>query len=772
MSYNPLESAHQSHQVYQDHDPSFSQSTGFLAPQPASKPKTSKWIRVGIPVAVAVIVAAAVVAGVVASRKSKSSSANSPAAAAAASASSASAKLAAGIFATATNSEYMIPIYPSTTNTAAYTAPTFNSAASGWPADPFAPSNPSVLSVRPDRPRLIAPAYKWAALPSLIASDPYLALWNASIFNNASQYDALPVVPYFDDGDSGILDVARQVKQRVKAFSYVYRMTNNTHWVDRTWEELQNAAGNGTTPWGPDVDRWNSAHFLDTAELSAAYGIAYDWLYDIWTPTQKSSIMSSLITLGLEPGVQALTNSSIFTGWWAKNIEGNWNCVCNNGLTMASLAILGDDTSGIASQLLGLTVENAKANCAFAVSSDGTWSETADYWYFGTTGHAEMASSLVTATGSDYGLFSVNPNLWQVGLFHMYGQGATSLFNWGDNGPNKYTATANSLILYASQFNQPQFALFQRDQHDSADPWNMFWYNPQVSGAFWDGLPLDRAFDNSTDQWMSMRSSWTDGNALFVGIKAGTLQGHQTHNDLDVGDFVLDALGTRWAGELGDGDYLSPDYFSNDTQGSARWMYYRKMTEGQNTILIGATNQNVAAKPTINHGTSNTTQGSSTVFTPPSDSTAFFTTDMTSAYFSATSVKRGIRLLNGRKQVLLQDEITATASVMWRMHTNATVSISGTSATLTLDGKTMDVSIVNAPDGATFTKSDATRLSTDVTPPAADQPNPGVTVLLISLPAGTYNLQVLFNPQWNDGTKFVTPPSVALDSWTLRSHDT
>lgn len=55
-------------------------------------------------------------------------------------------------------------------------------------------------------------------------------------------------------------------------------------------------------------------------------------------------------------------------------------------------------------------------------------------------------------------------------------------------------------------------------------------------------------------------------------------------------------------------------------------MYYRKMTEGQNTILIGATNQDVTAKPTIQFGTSNTTQGSSTVFTPDSDSTAYFTT--------------------------------------------------------------------------------------------------------------------------------------------------
>ncbi|KAJ7765415.1 chondroitin AC/alginate lyase [Mycena maculata] len=766
MSYDPLVSNR--HQVYGNEDPSFNQSTGFITP---ARPKkgTSNWIKFGIPVAVLVIVAA-VVGGILGTRK-HTSAATSASASSSAAAASASAKLADGLLATATNSYYMIPVYPSTTATSAYSTPTFNTAAAGWPTDSFAPATPSVLSVRPDRPRLIAPAYKWAALPALIASDPYLTYWNASIFSNASQYDALPAVVYYMDGDSGILDVARQVKQRVKAFGYVYRMTNDSHWVDRTWEELQNAAGNGTTSWGPDVDRWNAAHFLDTAELSAAYGIAYDWLYDMWTDDQKAMIRSTLIEYGLFPGVQGYTNSTDYNGWWDNDIWGNWNCVCNNGLTMASLAILGDDTTGYAEQLLGLTVDNAKANCAYAVSNDGTWNETNDYWYFGTTGHAEMSSSLITATGSDYDLLTVNPDFYKTGLFHMYGTGATSLFDYGDSGPNKYTATANSIIFYAEQYNQPQYALFQRDRVDAADPWNMFWYNPQVQGAFWDGLALDQTFINPGDQWMSMRSSFTDANALYVAVKAGTLQGHQTHNDLDVGDFVIDALGTRWAGELGDGDYLSPYYFSNDTQGSARWMYYRKMTEGQNTILIGATNQDVKAQPTINYGSDNATQSASTEFTPDSSSTAFFTTDMTSAYFNATSVKRGIRMINGRKQVLLQDEITASASVQWRMHTNATVSASGTSATLTLDGQTMDVSILNAPDGATFSTSDAVRLSTDVTPPEPDQPNPGVTVLLITLPAGTYNLQVLFSPQWNDGSSSVTPPSVDLDNWTLTSHD-
>ena len=130
-------------------------------------------------------------------------------------------------------------------------------------------------------------------------------------------------------------------------------------------------------------------------------------------------------------------------------------------------------------------------------------------------------------------------------------------------------------------------------------------------------------------------------------------------------------------------------------------------------------------------------------------------------------------MLNGRKQVLLQDEITAQAGLQWRMQTNATIALDGTSATLTLDGQTMKVSIVNPPSGAQFTRSDAVRFTTDPTPPAADQPNPGVSVLIIDLPAGTYSLQVLFNPQWPGmaANDYVTPKAVALDSWSLTSHN-
>lgn len=138
-----------------------------------------------------------------------------------------------------------------------------------------------------------------------------------------------------------------------------------------------------------------------------------------------------------------------------------------------------------------------------------------------------------------------------------------------------------------------------------------------------------------------------------------------------------------------------------------------------------------------------------------------------------TTLSRGVRLINNRQQILLQDEINTAGSVMWRMHTNATVSVNGASATLTIGSQTMIVEIQNPPDGAVFTTMDAVRLPTDPIPPEPDQPNPGVTVLVIDLPAGQYTLEVLFSPQWPglSSSDYQTPPSVALADWSLTSHN-
>ncbi|KAF9508914.1 hypothetical protein BS47DRAFT_1332487 [Hydnum rufescens UP504] len=758
------------------------------ARSPQKRSGVSPWIKFGVPLLVIAIIGG-VVGGVVASRHSKKGSSTSSTSPSASSGATQSGIVAAGLFYTATDG-YGLPVYPSTTNSALYGQPTFNpSPTAAWPTDTFSFSSaasPAPTSVRTDRPRLIAPAYKWAALPALIQKDPYLRSWNDTIFGNATVILGQDPLLYQIDGGlsgSGVLDIARQTKMRIKSLAYAYRVSNQTKYADRAYRELQNAAGNTSNPFGNAGDNWNTAHFLDVAEFTAAFAIGYDWLYDYWTAEQRTNIMWSILNLGLKWGIGGFTQPSVYTfSWWttAGNNNGNWNCVCNSGLTMGALAILGDDPTGMAQQILGLTIPNAQQGCVNGPSTDGSWSETANYWYFGTTGHAEMTSSLLTATGSDYGLLNTNPSFNLTGLYHLFVTGMTSLFNYGDHGPNKYSTNANGMIFYGGQYDAPQYMLMQRDRIDAAEPHALFWYDPRVSGAFWDTLPLDHFFDNGKDQWVSMRTSWTNNTGVYVAMKAGNLTGHQAHGDLDGGDFVLDAMGERWAGELGSGQYLSQGYFSNETQSSDRWLYYRKRTEGQNTIVVNKQNQNVLAQPTVSFNSSGTVQaGGTTVFTVPSDSTAYFTADLTDSYFG-TSVKRGIRMINGRKQVLLQDDITnANATSEWRMHTNATVSVSAATATLTMpaSGKKLVASILNPPSGVVFSTGPPVRYSTDPALPSGDisqdQPNVNVTVLLIEIPTGTSSIQVLFNPQWDGVTadQFTTPPSVPIDNWSLTSHN-
>jgi hypothetical protein len=143
-------------------------SAGFISGQSGApygrNKQTSKWLKFGLPALVLALIAGGVVVAVILTRKKSSDSDSSSSSGSGSS--SGNAKNAA-IFPTATNSQFSVPIYPSATNTALYTEPTFaSSKASVWPSDSFAPSNPSVKSVRPDRPRLIAPRTSGPRSPS------------------------------------------------------------------------------------------------------------------------------------------------------------------------------------------------------------------------------------------------------------------------------------------------------------------------------------------------------------------------------------------------------------------------------------------------------------------------------------------------------------------------------------------------------------------------------------------------------------------------------
>ncbi|KIO18273.1 hypothetical protein M407DRAFT_32055 [Tulasnella calospora MUT 4182] len=164
-------------------------------------------------------------------------------------------------------------------------------------------------------------------------------------------------------------------------------MAGQTMRVDRAWKELSNASGQSFASFGEKGENWNAPHFLDAAEFTAAFAVGYDWLHHAWTDQQKETIWTAIVTLGLQYGLEVCTNNAAY-GWCGRPLTGNWNCVCNGGLTMGALTILRDDITNTASRILNETIPMGVANA----TSDGTWTETANYLYFGTTSHVDLLS--------------------------------------------------------------------------------------------------------------------------------------------------------------------------------------------------------------------------------------------------------------------------------------------------------------------------------------------------------------------------------------------
>jgi hypothetical protein len=89
--------------------------------------------------------------------------------------------------------------------------------------------------------------------------------------------------------------------------------------------------------------------------------------------------------------------------------------------------------------------------------------------------------------------------------------------------------------------------------------------------------------------------------------------------------------------------------------------------------VYNGSNQIVDAKPSsIRFETTGDAQtGPVSLF--KEDSAVYWIANLTTSY-GGVLIERGIRLFNGRRQVLLQDEITeAISPCQWRMHTNATI---------------------------------------------------------------------------------------------------
>jgi hypothetical protein len=198
-------------------------------------------------------------------------------------------------------------------------------------------------------------------------------------------------------------------------------------------------------------------------------------------------------------------------------------------------------------------------------------------------------------------------------------------------------------------------------------------------------LPLDRYFRGPVEV-VSMRTSWTDKNGLFIGVKAGYSQAN--HGHLDLGNFEMDALGERWFYDLGGDDYYLPEYFNMN---STRWNYYRTGSKSHNVPLIDKANQYCFAN-------------SKFVKTELNQEKSTATVDLTDAYKGlVTLAHRSVTMDKKAGTIMIKDlfALSGDYTITWGATTDAKITTKGKSAILEQNGKRLSARILS-PSGAIF----------------------------------------------------------------------
>lgn len=561
------------------------------------------------------------------------------------------------------------------------------------------------------------------------AHDKILQKCVKDIIERADDYMARPDLAYEKIGPR-LLHVSRDCLNRTYALGLAYRWTGDEKYAKKAAENLLTVCA---------FNDWNPSHFLDTAEMSHAVGIGYDWFYSYLDTETRNKIKAGLIRNGLEPGLKACESA-----WWVKS-EYNWNQVCNGGLIAGSLAIAESDP-----QYAQRIVSSAIKSLPLAIKNygpDGAWGEGPGYWSYATHYTAYGLAALQSALGSDFGLLQIK-GLSQAGFFPIYTTGPTGYYlNFADVGEKSKRGPMPCMFWLARTFDNPFFAEAEHAEiaKHKASPEHIIWYVP-IPDKKTESKDLDYYFRGPVEVAV-FRSDWDDPNALFVGVKAGYNQ--VNHGHLDLGNFELDALGVRWMRDLGSDDYNLEGYWDKNV-GGKRWNYYRLNSKSHNVPLLGGQDQDVHAKSNIFKFESTNFYG-------------FALIDLTSAYSTfAKKATRCVAILENRQVVLVQDEfeIEKLCDITWGMTTDAEISIDKpNTAELSLNGKHLIARILSPADSS-FTVESA-----EQEPP--QKTNKGVRRLIVRLPEahGKVRVAVLLSPVWNNGSQISSIQLKPLADW-------
>jgi len=429
----------------------------------------------------------------------------------------------------------------------------------------------------PAHPRLFLTKQREAEIKQLMQSDEFLARLVEKLIAKADRAKTEQPTDYRIPDGLRLLGQSRRSLERTTVLAFAYRMTGRKEYADAAIEEMLAVCR---------FSDWNPKHYLDVGEMATAVGIGYDWLYDVIPAKERHEICAAMVKHAMETGLPIYEAKN----WWVTS-HNNWNEVCNAGLTIGALAIA-DEQPQLAERVVGLAIASLP-NGLSAYKPDGAYPEGPIYWGYGASFTGLMLKVLDDVFKDDFGLLQ-SQGLNVTGDYYMGIIGPNYLsFNYADGGE---TSDSSPMMFALSTFyDRPDYAVWIRDFLRSKDRYawgrlavfHAVWYNPAGTDADFAKTPLAKTFSGIQDV-CTMRTAWGDPNAAFLGFKAGNNRAN--HGHLDIGSFIYEVNGVRWAVDLGIDDYNLPGYF-----GGQRWDYFRLNTRSHNTLLIGDKNQNPAA---------------------------------------------------------------------------------------------------------------------------------------------------------------------------------
>ena len=516
---------------------------------------------------------------------------------------------------------------------------------------------------------------------------------NKFVFDNANallDMNLYPVLEYVLDEEDSILPISREVISRMVILGYAWQVTGENRYAERAWAELENVCG---------YDDWCTGHFLATAEMAFAVSIGYDWFYDYLTAEQRDYLAAKTFEYAVKPALSKNYLKNWFT--WSKN---NWNSICYSGIGIACMTF-SEYFSDESAEFLSMCYANMPI--AFEnFTPDGVYAEGPGYSQSGMNSVVFFVATSKNYFGTDFGMSDID-GFKELGYFPVYITTPTGVFNFGDN--KARMCFTPSLHWYASEYDAPLLSVYQmwdtaedfvpdtsgnveRSGSGKEDALSLLWYNRAYTPetVSFDNEPLAVHLKSDVGQpLVLMRSGYLDKNATFAGVKAG--YNYTNHGDLDIGTFVFDSMGERWAEELGPGSYDAPDYFVNFPAGG-RWKNYCKRAEGQNTLVINPEmtldDQYAFAECDFDYFNETVNGGECRI-------------DMTDAYRmnGAKDVSRTFELYDNRTSLRITDKINCVipSEIYWFMHTKAEITVSDDrkTAILELNGKKMKATLCN-----------------------------------------------------------------------------